>query len=106
MKQSYISPCETCVRSCNYTQCRDYRLWLNRCWGRYQRWQDRLAKPAPKPNVWRYDSPTLTRDYLENGPCVRCPLRAFCGENSTCRAYETWTKDRARRLAVRLAHVK
>lgn len=96
------SPCDGCKRNCNYTQCREYRLWLNQCWRSYRQWPDQWHRESPDPNFWRYDPPTLLKDYLDKGPCDRCPVRHFCGQNTTCPAYETWTKDRARRLAIRL----
>lgn len=102
VSRELASPCDACRRNCNYTQCRDYRLWLNRCWHRYRQWPERWRREPPDPNFWRYDSPALLKDYLDNGPCVRCPLRCYCGDNTVCDSYETWTKDRAKRLAVRL----
>ena len=57
------SPCRSCQRPCNYTQCRPYRIWLNTCWNRYRRWQEPRPKPVksrkrrPKPTHQRRDEP-------------------------------------------------
>lgn len=84
------SPCEGCRRACNYTQCRVYRLWLNRCWNRYRRWQEPEQRLPPKENVWRYDSPALIHDFLEKGPCCRCAFRSHCQDQQLCDAYRYW----------------
>lgn len=99
-----ISPCEGCRRPCNYTQCRDYRLWLNRCWNRYRRWQT-LGCPPPakeKKESWRYDSPVLICDFLEKGPCARCSFRKYCPDEESCSAYDAWVSLRWKLLRQKL----
>ncbi len=99
-----ISPCEGCHRMCNYTQCRDYRLWLNRCWNRYRRWQ-MLRYPSEKKekkNVWRYDSPVLIREFVEKGPCARCAFGKYCKDTESCAAYDAWVSLRWKLLRQKL----
>lgn len=96
------SPCETCVRPCNYIQCRVYRLWLNRCWNRYRRWQERKEPQPRKENVWRYETPMLVWDYLEQGPCKTCPTADRCPDERSCEAYDTWQSLRWARLRRKL----
>lgn len=104
MKKPDTSPCGHCRRPCNYTQCRDYRLWLNRCWNRYRRWPDlvRQTQEPARENVWRYDSPVLLHDFMEKGPCPKCPARLCCPDNAHCLAYEMWTELRWERIRRRL----
>ena len=100
------SPCRSCQRPCNYTQCRPYRIWLNTCWNRYRRWQEPRPKQVRRPDdqVWRYNSPVLLHDFLEQGPCKRCGLQKKCHDLQSCEAYNTWVDLRWERLRKKLGY--
>lgn len=101
-QQAQTSPCEGCTRPCNYVQCRDYRLWLNRRWNHYRHWQD-IRPPAPRrENVWCYPAPSLVQHYLDVGPCGKCPIRNHCPDDHRCAAYDHWQALRWERLRYKL----
>lgn len=101
-QQTNVSPCEGCERPCNYIQCRDYRLWLNRCWNRYRHWQDRKVPQPRREDVWQYPSPAMVQRYLDNSPCTSCPIRPYCPDDRSCGAYDQWQSLRWERLRHRL----
>ncbi len=104
MKEKTKSPCDGCKRLCNYTQCKVYRLWLNRCWNRYRQWPQRWNKTVKKDTsrYYRYDSPVLLQDFLQKGPCGKCPARICCGDKDSCPAYDAWVSLRWKALRRKL----
>ena len=101
-------PCVGCERPCNYTGCAPYRDWLNKCWATFRQMFEEVTRQAEakkqgdKRDVWRYDSPTLVRDYLAQGPCPKCGKRDQCKDRQSCPAYDRWTADRWKMIRHRL----
>lgn len=100
-------PCVGCERKCNYSQCAPYKSYVSQCWVMFQqaatemRLQE-IQGRTDNPNVWRYQNPTLVREYLAVSPCQKCNIREYCPDNKSCPVYDRWTEDRWKMIRNRL----
>ena len=92
---AFVNPCDECKHGedCgNWVNCSRYRYWLNYCW-KVARGLAKSKKRAEKSvGKWVYQHPDVTRKYIEEGVCAKCPLNGNCDE--PCGAYWDWWDTR------------
>ena len=98
---TYDTPCGGCPREaqCYDLGCKRWREQFLAAWEEFrgypQREYRRMAKETGR-QVFRYAHPDEIRDYLKNGPCLRCPGEKTC--RVPCPAYWRWWDARMEQL--------